>query len=127
MIIEKQVTLTGWISTQDRGESDGVLVVAESDPYGAEPFAEMLEFMHYRNVTVRYWIANERCTIEEAQEDFIGTLMGRAESRFCARYSDITGYLWTDEDLKVGGHDLVNELKSSEGRYLIFQVEVHKS
>lgn len=125
MTVEKQATLTGLISTHDCGESYDILFVSESNPDDAEPFAEMLEFMHYQNVTVRYWITNKKCTIEEAQEDFIGAVMGRAEARFCARYSEMTGYLWTDEDLKVGGHDLLDRLKRSEGSYLIFQVEVH--
>jgi hypothetical protein len=31
--------------------------------------------------------------------------------------SEYTGYLWTDEDLMVGGHDLLAELKSHLGKF----------
>lgn len=118
-------TLSGWITIDDRGDSEDILFVSDNMDDDVEPFAEMLEFMHWKNVTVRYWIANEKCSIEQASEDFIETLMGRAEVKYGAQYSEITGYLWTDEDLKVGGHDLIEELKGNVGKYLIFQVDVN--
>jgi hypothetical protein len=41
------------------------------------------------------------------------------------RYSETTGYLWTDEKLQVGGHDLIEELSGSAGKFLIFEADVH--
>lgn len=118
-------TFTGWITVEDCGDSDDILFVSDHMDDEVEPFAEMLEFMHRKNVTVRYWIANEKCSVLQASEDFIATLMGRAEVKYGARYSEITGYLWTDEDLNVGGHDLIAELKSNVGKYLILQVDIN--
>ena len=38
-------------------------------------------------------------------------------------YSDYTGYLWTDENLKIGGHDLLDELKEDCGKWLFLTIE----
>lgn len=119
-------TFTGWIETRENGEGDDVLFVsAIRGNDGEPPFSETLDFMNRKSVTVRYWVANEECSVEQASEHFIGTLMGQADVSYCVRYSEITGYLWTDDDLKIGGHDLIRELSGYEGRYLILQVEIH--
>jgi hypothetical protein len=34
------------------------------------------------------------------------------ETRYYHRYSDYTGYLWTEEDFIVGGHDIPGILKN---------------
>ena len=48
--------------------------------------------------------------------------IGGIEADFNPRYSEITGYLWTDEELNVGGHDLMAELKSNVGKWLILEI-----
>ena len=112
-------TYSGWLSVRDYGESSDVLFISSL----SDPFAEELEWMAGKQVCVRYWITDKEATLEAAQEQFIKRLFGAADVEFFARYSDITGYLWTDENLKVGGHDLLEELKSSEGLWLILEVE----
>ena len=112
---------SGWIRVLDHGESNDVLFVGADD----EPFADTLDFMNRENVTVRYWVTDCACAIEQASEEFLKTVMGCAEVEFNARYSEITGYLWTDEELNVGGHDLLNELKSYDCSFLNLEVEVH--
>lgn len=112
---------SGWIRVLDHGESSDVLFVGADN----EPFADTLDFMNRKKVTVRYWITNCECTIKQASEEFLKTVMGVADVDFYARYSDMTGYLWTDEDLNVGGHDLLDELKSHDGSFLNLEVEVH--
>jgi hypothetical protein len=122
---DNKVTIEGWLGIKDHGDSDDILFIGERrDMDDSEPVGEVLEFMHRKTVTVRYWAVEEKCTKEEASEDFLCTLMGSAEVKYGARYSEITGYLWTDEDLMVGGHDLMSELKGYEGRYLIIEVEI---
>ena len=63
---------------------------------------------------------------DELQEAFLGRLDGLGEVDFDIRYSEITGYLWTDEELKVGGHDLIEELTSYVGKYLYLKVTYSK-
>jgi hypothetical protein len=79
-----------------------------------------------RQVTVRYWITDEQCSKEEAVESLVMRLHGLAECKFDSHYSELTGYLWTDEEVKVGGHDLIRELESFVGMYLTLEVDVYE-
>lgn len=111
---------TGWLKVGDYGDSMDVLLLDD------EPLAEQLEDnIACKEVTVRYWVTDKECTKDQAVESFIRMLSGDLEAEFSARYSDITGYLWTDEEINVGGHDLLSELTSHDGGYLILEVELH--
>jgi hypothetical protein len=63
---------------------------------------------------------------EELEEEHFKTLIGATDAEYNARYSDLTGYLWTDEDWNVGGHNLLSELKSNVGKWLILEVELYE-
>src|SRR5437868_3327415 len=43
-----------------------------------------------------------------------------------SHYSEITGYLWTDENLMVGGHDLLDELRSHKGSFVHLEIAYSK-
>lgn len=114
-------TYQGLLSFRSYGEADDILFLSSLE----DPLAEELEWMHGTQVTVRYWLTDQQCTREEARESAVLTAMGAADVDFGARYSEITGYLWTDEELKVGGHDLMAELRSNVGKWLILEVTEH--
>jgi hypothetical protein len=120
------LTFAGKLS-EGWGESDEALTLTETDDkfYPEFALAERLEEIHKKQVSVRYWITDEKVTRKEAQEAFLKTLLGAADVEWWARYSEITGYLWTDEELKIGGHDLLEELKSHLGKWLILEIDVH--
>jgi hypothetical protein len=111
---------SGLLSLHSYGEADGILFLSSI----GGPLAEELEWMHRKNVTVRYWVTDKQSTKEEAKEAFIHTLCGKADVNFGAKYSEITGYLWTDEELNVGGHSLINRLKSEVGKWVHLEIEV---
>lgn len=117
----KLIEYSGLLSLHSYGESEDVLFLSTlGNPLADELADEISE----KTVTVRYWITDTETTKEEATEEFMAMLMGSAFARFQAYYSEITGYLWTDEDLTIGGHDLMDELKSSAGKWLILEIEV---
>lgn len=97
------------------GRYDGALILAE----------ELADEIAGKRVTVRYLSPAERLSWDEARERLGRVLMGAADAEYAPRYSDITGYLWTDEELNVGGHDLLRELKGQLGRYLLLEIVVH--
>lgn len=103
----------GFLKIDSNGEEDDILYL------NSEPLAEELEYLHCKIATIKYYISDKEITLEQAEELFIKSLFGQIEADYCMRYSDITGYLWTDEELMVGGHDLLNELKTYNGKYLI--------
>jgi Flp pilus assembly secretin CpaC len=76
-------------------------------------------------VTVRYWTSSVPLTREQLEQHTAEVALGVATAQYNMQYSDITGYLWTDEKMRVGGHDLIAELKNAIGMYLYMEVEVH--
>jgi hypothetical protein len=112
-------TYEGLLSIKGYGDSEDRLFISSVD----KPLAEELEWICNKNVTARYWISNMKASKDEVQEDFIQQLCGKAEAEFYVRYSEITGYLWTDEDIIIGGHDLLEELLSHLGKWLILEIE----
>ncbi len=109
----------GLLALHSYGEESGILFLSSLQ----DPLAEELLWMSRKEVTVRYWITDRQCTRDEAQKDFLETVFGRATVDFGAHYSELTGYLWTDENFAVGGHDMITELSSHVGEYLYIEVE----
>lgn len=81
--------------------------------------------IHSSTVTVRYWISPEARTREQLTEDTLLRISGSVEANYESAYSECTGYLWTDEALVVGGHDLLDELSAYEGKFLYMEIETN--
>jgi hypothetical protein len=79
-----------------------------------------------RNLTVRYFITDKPVEKEQLEQDLAKVVMGLGKADYHMAYSDITGYLWTDEELNVGGHDLLGELQESIGKFLHMEIEYRK-
>lgn len=78
------------------------------------------------NLTVRYFIVDKDVSKQELEESLVKQVIGVGDASYCMRYSDITGYLWTDEDLVVGGHDLMAELRGNIGKFLHMEIEYNE-
>lgn len=84
------------------------------------------EFPTYKKVSVRYAIGltdEWPDTLDEVAADTIAILEGASKSEYYDSYSDLTGYLWTTEEAKVGGHDLIALLTWNVGKYLWMEVK----
>lgn len=108
----------GKIEVRNFGDSDDVLFISTIN----DPLAEELEWICGKEITVKYWISSVELTTEQAKMGFLNKLYGAGEADYEARYSELTGYLWTDEELTVGGHDLLDILKQSDGEYIILEI-----
>lgn len=118
----KTLTYKGLITERCYGENDEAVYLLPSEA----PLADTLEDeIAGKTVTCRYWITADQCEKIEAIESFLKTLHGAADAEYGDRYSEITGYLWTDEELKIGGHDLLEELRSHVGKWLILEFDIH--
>lgn len=118
----------GKITLRDLGEADDILFVETlpSPDFGDDPFVEIFQDdlkKYGSTVSVQYYISGEPRTIKELTENAVSILAGAADARYEDHWSDLTGYLWTDQDLSVGGHDLWKELASYKGRYLYMIVD----
>lgn len=91
-----------------------------------EPIAEILQDkINGKEVSIRYWISNTEKPKQELQETFLKKLFGAVDAEYQDVYSDYTGYLWTDQNLKIGGHDLLEELLSYLGKFIYLEIDVH--
>jgi hypothetical protein len=144
----KNIIYAGWIREKSFGEADDIIYLGvdggtytdSADPSASIynlnegnyfdgtdiPLADVLQGnIARKQVSVCYWITDQQCNKDEAQEQFLKKLYGAADCEFRSHYSDITGYLWTDEDLVIGGHDLLDELRSNVGSFVILDITVH--
>jgi hypothetical protein len=122
----------GWIRVDNYGESDDVLFLCDLEGRSDDDnlLTETLEndIDQYGNLlTVRYWISREKRTKEELTTDHLRVALGVGAAKFIEHYSDYTGYLWTDEELMIGGHDLLEELKSFKGSFVHMEIEYRKN
>lgn len=117
------------VQTSNGDEDDlvGLQVLSDRPPKWWEDCAILAEVIQddiedYGNyLTVSYWISDEPMNDDERTDALI--LMGLGEADYDKRYSDYTGYLWTDEELNVGGHDLLEELHQNLGKHLYMEVD----
>jgi len=114
-------TYTGLLAKHNTGEEDFLFLSSVR-----RALADELQYkLNGKCVTARYWITDKECSKGEAIDGFIRRLHGDASCAFFSHYSELTGYLWTDEYCKIGGHDLIAELGSYVGKWLILELEIH--
>lgn len=119
--MEDRFTFKGRIKEQSFGENPAALFVDGMDEPLARKFYEAADGCQ---VSVRYWISDKEKTKRELQENQMMVLVGAVDAEYRDRYSDITGYLWTDEELNIGGHDLGAELQSHLGKFVYLEMDV---
>lgn len=137
----KNIIYAGWIREKSFGEADDIIYLGvdggtytdSTDPSASIynlnegnyfdgtdiPLADVLQGnITRKQVSVCYWITDQQCTKDEAQEQFLEKLYGVADCEFRSHY--------TDEDLVIGGHDLLDELRSNVGSFVILDITVHE-
>lgn len=116
-------TYTGLITEHSCGDPEDILFLSSVK----RPLADELSWRMLRKiVTVRYWVSDQEITKEAAQDTVARELMGMASGKgFQVHYSELSGYLWTDENIVVGGHSLIDQLRSFVGKWLILEIETH--
>lgn len=118
----KILTFSGLLCLHEGVEGEDILYLSSL----RGPLAKELGLLIRRkNVTARYWITDKQCTKDEAVESTVAVLAGNASCDFGAHYSELTGYLWTDEYVRIGGHDLIAELRSHAGKWVLLEIEVN--
>ncbi len=86
---------------------------------------DMAEYGNY--LTIKYFTSIVEISEDNLPLELAKMLMGVGEGIYELVYSETTGYLWTTEELKVGGHDLLQELYSFRGKYLHMEISFSKS
>lgn len=110
---------------------DEFYAVAVRTPVGEVYLAEAIEKIagwQGKILTFAWHIASEPLSFHELEDHMIKTAMRHTEARFTHAYSDLTGYLWTNEDITCGGHDILREIQETAmsmgyPRYIALRVE----
>ncbi len=117
----EQLIYKGIIREGDFGGNEGVLFIGKG-----EPIALILDDeINGKQVSVRYWISDKKKSKQELQESLLKIMSGAIDAEYFNHYSDYTGYLWTDQNLKIGGHDLLEEIRSNVGKFIWLEIDVH--
>jgi hypothetical protein len=103
------------------GEGDDILFLGDDDDPLARRISDDID-VKGNYLSVRYWTADAGLDDDALIEGAVRALLGAGDVEFRQRYSEITGYLWTDEEIKVGGHDLLAELGTQTGRYCLLEI-----
>jgi len=79
-------------------------------------------------MTIQFHIATEPLNFYELEENLVKTAMGNTTAKYSHAYSDLTGCLWTNEEVKVDKHDILREIcsimSSMKGdKYIAFRAE----
>ncbi len=112
---------------------DDVLFVLPADYDGwyddDETLASQIEEhikAHGPYLSVQYFVSDVALNADDLQVAWLDRLEGIGDADYTVHWSDYTGYLWTDEEIKVGGHNLLEELKSHKNQYLYLEIEYRK-
>lgn len=65
--------------------------------------------------------------LDHIDETKVVSMMGMVQSKYYHRYSDYTGYLWTEEGFKCGGHDIPKILNNHFGEYIHMEIELYRT
>ncbi len=114
----------GFIQLIHCGEADDVVSLDGAEPLVRQIQEDVYEYGEF--LTVSYFISDKEKTIDELDENLIKQISGAAEVDYGDAYSECTGYLWTTEDLEIGGHDLQQELFSSAGKFCHLKIIFNK-
>jgi len=117
------IILRGFLKEQAFGEGEA-LYLSDNE----RPLVERLEEIKNKQVSIRWFASKEEKTFWQVEEALTKVIMGEAEEvRLNSSFgSEYTGYLWTNEDLVIGGHDFIEELRSFEGQFINMEVIVHE-
>lgn len=120
----------GLLVKMSNSEEEGLLGLVDDKFEVNVPLAEILENdidKYGCYLSVNYYITDKPVDIDELPLKLMETLYGEGDAEYRMRYSEYTGYLWTDEEINVGGHDLLNELKSNIGKWIHMEIEFSES
>ncbi len=119
----KTKTYQGWLATCEYGFLS--LSETKDESYGPSIANKIDEdWKTGERVSLRYYIADDKVTPEEAVRALVAKLYGgEMDVKYVLEaYSEYTIEEW-EENLRIGGHDLVEELKSHAGKFAVIVVE----
>ena len=137
---EDDILIEGWLiktnATTDEDDEDDsagsgkgeafILAVDPPNPLD-QPFvlAKRIHIIHEKlsdlvryediNAHVRFHVTDKQMMFEELNDNVLNKLEGCADTSYYHRFSDITGYLWTEQKIIINNHDIIETIYSMIG------------
>jgi hypothetical protein len=140
MVLVERIILNGIVDDldthDDNGFSIGVADVKKIATFSGEEYVqegrgfpltkEMEDRLGWgsKYASVKFVTSDKPIDATKVDEFIIESYFGIASAEYYHRYSDYTGYLWTNEGFEVGGHDLYNIISSYRGQYIHLEIEL---
>ena len=80
----------------------------------------------YKYASIQILTGDTPIDMDHIDETKIVSMEGYVNSHYYHRYSDYTGYLWTEEGFKCGGHDIPKILESHMGEYIHMEIGLYE-
>ena len=125
----KQVQLSGIIRFEENNSFPQIKLIQEGG-YKIDlvsRFIEIDESFPKSKIQVNYWLSEKPCTKNEMLENTLRRLFGDINAEYEKseyNYSSLTGGWDYDTTLQIGGHNLFDELREEEGRFMIIEVNI---
>ena len=117
------------LTDKDRKDPNVLLLEGRIDSYGSGEYSawsidtgagevylcQVLEdLMDWKNILTLQWhMSTKPMGFYELEENLVKTAMGVVRIDFYHSYSDLTGYLWTNEKIEIAGHDVLGEIANT--------------
>lgn len=127
----KTIILSGFIKF-DWSDSWQTIKLIQEDGYKIDlvnRFKEAIESYENEKVQVNYYLSDNACTKNEMVEGWLKKLVGAIDASYEANgysYSSWTSGTDYDTNFSVGGHNLLSELRSEEGKFMIIELNFNK-
>lgn len=96
-------------------EARGQIILAEVLKEGLDEAQAAVASRRDLVCQASYYITNRVIAWDTLEVDRIRMVMGDPTADFRHVYSDLTGYLWTEEQFVVNGHDIIEEIYQKAG------------
>lgn len=132
---DRRLVIQGWIVLGKDGDYDDALYLVDHRAGSlTDPLAEQVyDATRWGRcpVSINYHVTDEPFAEDELLSMLVAKMCGVSHSgegkaEYSHRYSELTGYLWTTETLEVGGHDVLQELRSDKGKWCFMTVTIHE-
>ena len=88
-----------------------------------DPLMEELEWVVGKQAAVRYWVTDQKVSKAQAIAAFVREACGIADGQLRIGHGEMTGPYMIERDFKVGGHNVMAELREHLGRWIILEIE----
>ncbi len=128
--MKKVITLSGTITYGYSFDNWNSLKLKQEDGYLIDLISRFNEIVNSfgKTMDIKYYLAHQLTTKEEIKENWLKSIFGDVTAEYQSNeynYSEYTQGVDYDSELMISGHNLHNELRLHEGKYIILEIQIN--